>query len=283
MMKSCFQSFLCFSAFSVFTFSALAQAENVAVHPTSGTKSTTGQENSKEFPSTGAKSAHLLNIIKTNLTSILLKNYSLQYERVLSRKFSAALQYRLMPESGLPFKSSLVKLAAANEDDNAKKLIEDFKMSNYAITPEVRLYLSKKGYGRGFYIGAYYRYASFTSNDFNVFYTDDNNTEQSIKLSGKLTANTGGILLGVQHFWGKRVVLDVWILGPHYGSGTGNFIGVSSKPLSENEQNDLRDQLDNIDIPLTEKTINVNANGASLKLDGPWGGFRTGLSLGIKL
>lgn len=225
---------------------------------------------------------HNYNIIKTNLTSILLKNYSLQYERVLTRKISVALQYRIMPESGLPFKSSLLKLAAENEDDNTKKLIEDFRMSNYAITPEIRLYLSKKGYGRGFYIGVYYRYASFTSKNFNVFYTDDNNTDQSIKLSGKLTANTGGILMGVQHFWGKRVVLDVWILGPHYGSGSGNFAGISSKPLSTNEQNALRDQLDNIDIPLTEKTINVNANGALLKLDGPWGGIRTGLSLGIK-
>lgn len=224
---------------------------------------------------------HKMNIVKTNLTSIVFKNYSLQYERVLNRKLSVALQYRFMPESGIPFKTPILKQIGDNDPDT-KKLIEDFKMSNYAITPEIRLYLSKKGYGNGFYIAGFFRHASFTSNDVNVFYDDDNNVEQSIKLSGKLTSNTGGILLGVQKTIGKRIVLDTWLLGPHYGSGVGNFTGISSKTLSQSEQDDIRQNLEDIDIPLTDKTINVNANGASLKLDGPWGGLRVGLSLGIK-
>lgn len=221
------------------------------------------------------------NFIKTNITSIVLKNYSLQYERVISRKISVAVQYRLMPESGLPFKSTILK-AIDDNDPDTKKIIEDFRMSNYAITPEIRLYLSRKGYGHGFYIAAYYRYASFTSNDFNVFYDDENNVQQSIKLSGKLTSNTGGILLGVQKVIGKIIVLDWWLLGPHYGSGVGNFTGVSSVPLSQTSQDNLRDQLNDIDIPLTDKTVFVNANGAAMKLDGPWGGLRMGLSLGIR-
>ncbi len=37
-----------------------------------------------------------------------------------------------------------------------------------------------------------------------------------------------------------------------------------------------------LDIPLTDKTVIVTANGANVKLDGPWGGIRAGLSLGIK-
>lgn len=224
---------------------------------------------------------HDYNFIKTNLTSIILKNYSLQYERVLSRKISVALQYRMMPTTGIPFKSSVLKIVG-DEDPDTKKIIEDFKMSNYAITPEVRFYLSKKGYGRGFYIAPFYRYASYTTNDLNVSYTDDDGNDQSIKMSGKLTSNTGGILFGVQKFIGKRVVFDIWLLGPHYGSGSGNFSGTSSSQLSQNEQNDLHDQLDGIDIPLTTKTINVDATHASLILDGPWAGVRGGLSLGVK-
>lgn len=43
------------------------------------------------------------NFIKTNLTGIILKNYSLQYERTLNKKISVALQYRMMPTTGIPF------------------------------------------------------------------------------------------------------------------------------------------------------------------------------------
>jgi hypothetical protein len=223
---------------------------------------------------------HQMNIVKTNLTGIVLKNYSLQYERVLNRKFSVALQYRMMPSSTIPFQKLVLK--QVGDDANTKKIIEDFRMSNYAITPEVRFYVGKKGYGRGFYIAPFYRYASFTSNNLNIFYTDDNDVESSIKLSGKLTSNTGGIMFGMQHFFGKHIIMDTWLLGVHFGTGTGNFTGASSKTLSQTEQDDIKQQLENIDIPLTNKTVTVNANNASLKLDGPWGGLRWGVSLGYK-
>jgi len=155
-------------------------------------------------------------------------------------------------------------------------------MSNYAITPEVRIYLSRKGYGRGFYIAPFYRYASFTSNDLNVFYTDENNVEQSIKMSGKLTSNTFGLAIGAQSTLGKRFVLDWSLFAPHYGSADGVFSGTTSRPLTSAEQDDLRGQLEGIDIPLTDETVNVNANGASLKLDGPWAGWRFTIALGFR-
>ncbi|MEO9022178.1 MAG: hypothetical protein ABI237_13875 [Ginsengibacter sp.] len=221
------------------------------------------------------------NIIKGNLPALLFKSYSLQYERVLSRKISVAIQYRTMPETGIPFKSSVLKLLS-DDDANTKKIIEDFRMSNYAITPEVRIYLSRKGYGRGFYFAPFYRYASFTSNDLNVFYTDDNDVEQSIKMSGKLTSNTFGFTIGAQNSLGKHFVLDWSLFGPHFGSAKGTFSGVSSKLLSQDEQNDLRQQLEDIDIPFTDKTVDVNTNGASLKLDGPWAGLRFTIALGFR-
>jgi len=222
-----------------------------------------------------------LNLIKINLAPLLLKNYSLQYERILNRKFSVAVQYRMMPETELPFKSSILKLVG-NEDPESKKTVEDFKISNYAITPEVRIYLSKKGFGRGFYIAPFYRYASFTSNNFDIFFTDENNAEQSIKMSGKLTANTFGLTMGVQRAFGKHVVIDLAFFGPHYGSTKGEFEGSPSHSLSKTEQNDLTNQLHGIDIPLTNNTVEVNAHSASLKLDGPWGGMRFTIGIGVR-
>lgn len=239
-----------------------------------------------EAPKTQKASKRLIqipsmNLIKLNLTSLLLKSYSLQYERVLNRKFSIAIQYRMMPETGIPFKNNVLKLVD-DEDADTRKTIEDFKISNYAITPEVRIYLSRKGFGKGFYLAPFYRYASFTSNQLNVFFTDENDMDQSVKMSGKITSNTFGLSIGAQHFIGKHIVLDWSMFGPHYGSAKGNFSGTPSHSLSGDEQNDLRDQLDGIDIPLTTKTVNVSANQASLNLDGPWAGLRFTIGLGVK-
>jgi hypothetical protein len=225
-------------------------------------------------------SIHNYNFLKTNLTSILLKNYSLQYERTLNRKISFAISFRVMPETGIPFKK-LILDAVGDDDPDTKQTIEDFRLSNTAITPEFRFYLSKKGYGRGFYIAPFYRHATFKTNNIDITYDDDNGGEGTLQLSGKLTSNTGGLLFGVQHVFGK-VALDIWLLGPHIGSGKGTFTGLSSKPLSSNEQDDIRQNLTDIDIPLTHQTVDVNAGGAKLTLDGPWGGLRSGISLGIR-
>jgi hypothetical protein len=222
-----------------------------------------------------------LNFIKVNLTGIPLKNYSVQYERVIKRKMSFAIALRTMPSTGLPFKSAILDAVGTNDPDT-KNTIEQLKLSNFAVTPELRFYLSKKGYGRGFYVAPFYRYASFSTNDMVFTYQNILNVSSTINLSGKLTSNTGGILLGSQWALGKHLCLDLWILGAHYGTAKGDFSGISSKPLTTEEQNDLRQQLNDIDIPLTNKTITVNAGGASMQLSGPWAGVRSGISLGVK-
>lgn len=221
-----------------------------------------------------------MNILKVNLTSLPLKQYALQYERVLNRKFSVALGVRVMPESTLPFKQAI--LDAVGDDPDTRDVLETFRMSNLAITPEFRFYLSKRGYGRGFYLAPFYRYANYKTSQLEFDYDDGGGGTETINMTGKLTSNTGGLLLGAQWPLGKRLVLDWWILGPHYGAGNGLFTGVSTQTMTPAEQDDLRTQLEDIDIPLTNKTVVVTANGASLELDGPWGGIRAGFSLGIR-
>lgn len=156
--------------------------------------------------------------------------------------------------------------------------IEKLRISNFAITPEIRFYLNKKGFGRDFYLAPFYRYAQFETNDLVFSYQNNANVTGAISLSGKLTSNTGGLLIGVQRMLGKHIYLDTWLLGPHYGSGTGIFNGISSQPLTPDEQNDLKQQLEDLDIPLTHKTVTVNANGVSIKLDGPWGWCKNRIS-----
>jgi hypothetical protein len=225
-------------------------------------------------------SLHPENLIKVNLTAIALKNYSLQYERVLNRKFSIALACRAMPSSALPFKDKI--LSSTNNDQGTIDAINALRLKNMAITPELRFYLSKRGYGRGFYIAPFYRYASFEVNNLEFTYTNSSNTDSKVSLSGKLTSNTGGILLGTQWPLGKHFCIDIWWLGPHFGSGTGDFSGNPDTPFTQSEQDDIRQQLNDLDIPLTRKTVTVTSNTAAINLHGPWGGIRSGISFGVR-
>lgn len=73
------------------------------------------------------------NMVKLNLTSLPLKQYALQYERVLNRKFSVALGVRIMPATTLPFKQAI--LDAVGDDPDTRNVLETFQLSNTAFTP----------------------------------------------------------------------------------------------------------------------------------------------------
>jgi len=222
------------------------------------------------------------NFFKVNLTAIALKNYSFQYERAFTKTVSVAVSYRTMPNTTLPFKGAIEDAIAEEGDQETIDAIRDLRMENFAITPEVRFYLGKKGWGRGFYIAPFYRYAEFKASNISFEYGDNPAIQNKIALSGKLTANTGGLAFGAQWALGKVVVLDWCILGPHYGGGKGDFSGASGRPLTVTEQQELRRELEDLDIPFSDKTVSVNASGATMKLDGPWAGVRAAISLGIR-
>ena len=219
------------------------------------------------------------NFIKTNITSIALNNYSFQYERVLTKSISFAISYRFMPESNIPFKKKL--LSEVGDDEASEFILNNSKISNMAITPEIRFYLGK-GYGRGFYIAPYYRYAKFKTDQFYIEYVDDQGNDQNFKLTGDVSSHSGGIMFGAQWTIGKYLCIDWWILGAHYGSSKGQLSGVSSTPLSPTEQSEIRDVLEDFEIPLVDTEVKVDSNRATMKMDGPWAGIRAGISLGIR-
>ncbi|WP_051359912.1 hypothetical protein [Adhaeribacter aquaticus] len=214
------------------------------------------------------------NLFKINLPGIALRNYSFQYERVLTKRFSVAFSYRKMPSGELPLKDVLA--------DQIPSGLSDLKLKGTAFTPEIRLYVGKKGYGRGFYLAPFYRQATFATEDLIYTYENEDGIEESVTLAGKLTGKTAGLLMGAQFSLGKYVCLDWWIVGAHGGSANGNLNAVSDKILTPDEQEDLREELENLDIPFVTKTVTVNANNASVILKGPWAGIRSGLSLGFK-
>jgi hypothetical protein len=238
---------------------------------------------SKQQPSEALKQKAEIkkNIVKINLMALGLKNYSFQYERVLSKRVSVALGVRTMPTGGLPFKNNIIETVGSG-DPQVTQAINDFKAGNFAVTPELRFYLSKKGYGRGFYIAPYYRFARFNSEELPIEFDADAGGTKTIRLKGDVTTHSGGLMFGAQWQLGKVVTLDWWILGGHYGTSSGTLSGTPSPALTANEQNEIRNIINDFELPLTNITAEVSANNVRAIVDGPWAGVRAGLTIGIR-
>lgn len=213
-------------------------------------------------------------LVKINLLALPLRNFSLSYEHKIARKTTVGLGFRFMPKGGLPLQTSISNLI---DDPDTERQLDQFSTGNIAFTPEVRFYLGKEAM-RGFYIAPFARYSSYTASL--PFEFDVNGSQQTMPLSGNLNTLTGGLLLGAQWKLGGKVYLDWWMLGPQYGSANGTIDG--KRALNVQEQQALRDELQDLEIPFAETTTSVDANGAALDIKGPWAGLRAGLSLGIR-
>src|SRR3546814_10756215 len=75
---------------------------------------------------------------------------------------------------------------------------------------------------------------------------------RSVPLDGKLSTITGGLLFGAQWQLSERLYLDWWILGPSYGSANGQLTATTS--LDGDEQQELREELTDLDIPMVERS-----------------------------
>src|SRR3546814_20089859 len=80
---------------------------------------------------------------------------------------------------------------------------------------------------------------------------------RSVPLDGKLSTITGGLLFGAQWQLSERLYLDWWILGPSYGSANGQLTATTS--LDGDEQQELREELTDLDIPMVEPTVHISA------------------------
>ena len=214
------------------------------------------------------------NIVKINLFALALKNISIQYERAVGKRVSVAGLIRLMPKSSIPFKSAIKNAVG---DPDTEKQVENTRVGNFAFTPELRYYVGKKGALHGFYIAGFSTIASYTA-ELPYQYTDVG-ISKTIPMSGKVTTFTGGIMFGSQWKLGKRVNLDLWIIGPNYGTSNGSLSGQTA--LTPAEQTSLKKEFDDLDLPFTKTSYDVNANGATLFIKGPWAGVRSGLCLGF--
>jgi hypothetical protein len=226
------------------------------------------------------------NIIKTNLSSIALKNYHITYERSILKRLSVSLSYRTMGETAVPLDNYVEKWL-----DNPDVNVGQFKIKGNAITPEVRLYLGS-GRMKGFYISGYYRLSNFdVSVPISYQTTFGTNTfKKSTVVSGTIKGNAGGLMIGIQKNIAKFIVLDFWILGGHYGSSTGdmNATITESYPGSLSTEQDAAinelKQTKTRPFEFTYSKTGVSPTGAiNAKSTGPWAGLRAaGICIGVR-
>ncbi len=213
-----------------------------------------------------------------NLAKINLIGFSIngQYERFLSKRISVALSYRVLPNGKFLFRGLI-----PTTDLQARESLDNLVVSNSAITPEVRFYLGKKGFGQGFYLAPFFRSAKFGGKGLGIDFTLDSGQPATFTMEGNIKSNTFGLLIGAQWKLGKNFWLDWQILGPHYGSAKGIVRGTSNLSLSLTERTSLENALKDVSVPFIKQNVSVSSNEAIVDLKGPWAGLRTGISLGF--
>ena len=218
------------------------------------------------------------NFLKVNLLNLAIRNYSFQYERALSKRFSAAIGFRIMPKGGIPLLSTIEK-SVSIDDEDVSETLRKVRIKNMAITPEVRFYVGKKGYGRGFYLAPFYRYAVYETGRLPVEINDEGKT---VDLSGKLTTNTFGLQLGAQWMLSRRIFLDWWIIGPQFGTHKSEFTGSQDTNFTDDEKQDIDAFFEDFSLPNLNLTSKTNNNSITVSTSGPWAGIRAGLCLGVR-
>lgn len=237
------------------------------------------QDKAKE----GDKDDFKKNIVKLNLFALPLKNFSLQYERGLTKDISVSMGLSLMPKSGIPFKSSISSAMETDDDDvddAGADFVNDARINSWSITPEFRYYLGKKPLN-GFYIAPFVRIGGYGI-DWSYDFERDNGTKMPVDLKGRSNSFSAGLLFGAQWHLSQRVVLDWWILGPQWGShkisldANGDF-----SDLTASERADLEESIEKIGFSGNkfEATVTNTSVSATNRIGLP--GLRTGLCIGF--
>ncbi|NEM97649.1 DUF3575 domain-containing protein [Pontibacter sp. BT327] len=230
------------------------------------------------------------NSVKMNLSSLAFRNYSFTYERTLARKITFVAGYSFMPSSqisSLPIVDKAIEIADISSDEETDSFEEDLKKGNVgtsAITGELRFYSGKKAGARGLYVSLYGRYTTVDLSYLDT-YVGDFDIEHDLPYNAELKGFGGGIMFGAQWLIAKRVTLDWYIVGAHYGKLSGNLSALTDlSMLTEQERADLKTEVEDLFTIGDKKYVDatIKDNGMFGKLNGPFGGVRAfGFNLGI--
>jgi hypothetical protein len=222
------------------------------------------------------------NFIKFNLAGLALRNYSFQYERSLSKKISLALGVRIMPAGSLPLLSSIEQLAGNDEPDFVSA-VRSININSTAYTPEVRWYPGKKGYGRGFYMAAYYRYLKMDLSSSKQFKVEIDNDPRNITLASGIQAHNIGLMMGAQWMLSKRLFLDWWIMGIQAGFQKGSLLVTPDIDFTDAQIAEIQNDI-SVNFTALGQTTAIDRNRVNIQTNSflPVTGLRAGLCIGVR-
>lgn len=213
--------------------------------------------------------------IKWTPAGLIVGNIGLQGEYHLAHKNSVTAKI------GIPINA---KHTLQYEDKDA-----DFTIRATSVLVGYRHYLSKKTLS-GLYVEPYIKYVHHTGDGYGNGTLDD----EPVVFHFTNTYNGMGIgtQLGAQFIISKRVVIDLFFLGPEINTATNHFKAIETTQAipwtniqaSEAEDN-IRDFVDQFPIIGNKVAIKVNQNQRTVSADfkGLLPGFRAGISLGVAL
>jgi len=225
------------------------------------------------------------NNIQVNLSSLVLHNYSFNYERSVTRKITISAGYKFMPDTRIGDVSLINTISDKISHDGDNIDYKNTRTSNQTFTAEARFYAGKHDGPRGFYVSLYGRYNSMKVN-YPYVYTAGSGNNVNVPLSATLNGIGGGVMIGAKWLIAQRVSLDVYILGLHYGNMSGDVIGTTDlSGLSASDKQGLKDDIDNKFVLLNHnyvKSSTVTNSGVTAHASGPFAGIRgLGINLGF--
>lgn len=264
--------------FSVITLTASSFAQTVSVSSDAFTTDTAVSKPSKRSSKWFDYSK---NIVKLNLTSLTLNNYAVSYERLVGRKISVTGAFRYMPNTKLT-KTLAGRTVLDILGDDGKDL-QSLSAGNSTVTAGVRFYTGNRAGAKGVYAEIYGRYGNFKL-DYDYSFRS-NGKDYRMLIHGNTNVFGGGLLIGAQFTVYKKIFVDIYIIGAHYGKVNGNIDGVSDlSTMSASEKKNMQDDINKIGGDIVSKDFikaEVNNNGVKGKLDGPFIGARSfGISIG---
>jgi hypothetical protein len=157
------------------------------------------------------------NVVKLNISSLLFRTFSLQFEKKINRSKTFALGVIYRPNFPTPFVQDLLNDTSFTASAETRNLLESSRFSTWMITPEFRFYFKKKA-PRGLYLAPFLRFKHRTYSS--EFQYQESSVGSSLKTGiYKNQANIvgAGILFGLQILAKNKMTIDFWFLGPWAG------------------------------------------------------------------
>ncbi len=202
-------------------------------------------------------------------------------------KIGIGTEYNFKKKRSITFNFGLPSAHVLTQNIDGKD--RSLAMKTTSVMAGYRMYMGKRPM-TGFYFEPYIKYVKNTASTNTDF--DISGTTKPFLLSASYSGFGIGAQLGLQMMIAKRVVLDWYLLGPEANSATFDLDAQETgagAAWDATAANDAKQEIDNFvkDVPLvgskTTVTVNSSARNVHAAYKGFLPGFRTGLSIGIRL